>query len=176
MSDLRSEIVNKVLNQWENVSMHTSNQSVAQMTEKLTFGEKLFNYVKAHPYSSVEEVERGLGVGKEASVSSYLKVLVDKGILAREHKLKTPYPGLGSRYYYVYFHTSDTYNVPRKPMGRPKKIKQAVVKEQVAVAPKQYQTPRMKQVANEFNPEVFVQELSLKDAKAVFELLKGYFG
>ena len=32
--------------------------------------------------------------------------------------------------------------------------------------------PRMAQA---FNPEMFVQDLSLKDARAVYEVLKGYF-
>lgn len=163
MSDLRTEIVSKVLNQWDNIPAQT----------KKTFGERVFDYVKAHPYSSVEEVERGIGVGKEASVSSYLKAQMDKGLLNRESKLRLPYPGMGSRYYYVYFHVSDTYTLPMKPR-KPREVKVKVAKpvEQV-VAPT---PPRMKQVANEFNPEMFVQELSLKDAKAVFEVLKGYFG
>ena len=168
MSDLKSEIVNKVLNQWENVAMHTANKPV--VTNVKTFGEKIFDYVTTHPYSSVDEIERGLNVGKEASVSSYLKAQIDKGLLGREEKVRMPYPGHGSRHYFAYYHISDTYNIPKKPR-KPRSINKP--KPVVIEAPT---PPRMKQVANQFNPEMFVQELSLKDAKAVFEVLKGYFG
>ena len=180
MSDLRSEMVNKVLNQWENVSMHTSNKPVA-VANKQSFGERIFEYVKAHPYSSVDEVERGLGVDKKASVSSYLKTQLDKGLLAREEKLRLPYPGLGSRYYFVYYVISDSYLLPHKP--RKPRVDKKVKAVQEPVAPqlhRQYEIPRMKQFADvkperSFNPEMFVQDLSLKDARAVYELLKGYF-
>ena len=170
MSNLRDELVNKVMNQWENTAVYTSNKPVPVSVK--SFGERIFEYVKAHPYSSVDEIERGLGVDKKASVSSYLKAQLDKGILARVEKLRVPYPGIGSRHFFAYYHASETYNVPNKPR-KPREVKVKVAKpvEQVAPTP-----PRMKLVANEFNPEIFVQELSLKDAKAVFELLKGYFG
>lgn len=170
MSDLRSEMVTKVLSQWDAPNMNN-------IVDTKTFGERVFEWVKDHPYSSVQEVERGLGVGKEASVSSFLKSQLDRGILGREQKLKVPYPGIGSRHFYVYYHTSEKYKSHQTPkkMGRPKKvvIKQVDLLKNV----QEHRLPeRMKQVANEFNPEIFVQELSLKDAKAVFELLKGYFG
>lgn len=169
MSDLRSEMVNKVLNQWENVAMHTSNKPVVE--HKVTFGERIFEYVKAHPYSSVDEVERGLGVDKTASVSSYLKTLLDKGVLAREEKLRSPYPGHGSRHFFAYYHISDTYNIPKKPR-KPREVK---LKPTVIDRPVERHIERIKQVVDTFNPERFVQDLSLKDAKAVYEVLKGYF-
>ena len=184
MSDLRSEMVNKVLNQWENVSMHTSNKPVA-VANKQSFGERIFEYVKAHPYSSVDEVERGLGVDKKASVSSYLKTQLDKGLLAREEKLRLPYPGLGSRYYFVYYHISDSYTLPHKPrkprkprIDRKPQFKDAfltgddIAREINAPLAEKLARPRMAQA---FSPEMFVQDLSLKDARAVYELLKGYF-
>ena len=174
MSDLRSEMVNKVLNQWENVSMHTSNKSVA-VASKQSFGERIFEFVRTHPYASVDEIERGLGVDKKASVSSYLKAQLDKGLLAREEKLRMPYPGIGSRYYYVYYHISDSYNLPHKPRKPRVDKKVKAVQEEIAITPihEPLLRPRMPQA---FNPEMFVQELSLKDARAVYELLKGYFG
>lgn len=170
MSDLRSEMVNKVLNQWENVAMGTSNKP---LTGVKTFGERIFEFVKDHPYSSVDEIERGLGVGKEASISSYLKAQVDKGLLDRQEKVRNPYPGIGSRHYFVYYHISDTYNLPKKPR-KPREVKKVQVKEHIETAPIQHRPPlRMKQA---FNAEEFVGGLSLKEAKEVFDTLKGYFG
>lgn len=164
MSDLRSEMVSKVLNQWD----------TPQKSSVKTLGERIYDYVKAHPYASVDEVERGLGVGKEASISSYLKAHVDKGLLAREEKLRMPYPGHGSRYYFVYYHISDTYNLPRKPR-KPREVKIKVAKpvEHVAVAPT---PPRMKQVEEAFDAHKFVKNLNVADAKELYLILEGYFG
>lgn len=170
MSDLRSEIVNKVLNSWEK----------PMLENKKTLGEKIYEFVKAHPYSSVDEVEQGLGLGKESSVSSYLKSQMDKGLLERESKVRTPYPGFGSRNYYVYYHISDTYNLPKKPrkprVNSKPQLSQAERIQQDILAPlNERLMPRMPRMPQAFNAETFVQDLSLKDAKAVFEVLKGYF-
>jgi len=176
MSDLRSEMVNKVLNQWEKPVMDTGKKS---------FGERIFEYVKDHPYSSVDEIERGLGVDKKSSVSSYLKAQLDKGLLAREEKLRLPYPGLGSRYYFVYYVISESYTLPHKPR-KPRKpridskpqFKDAfltgndIANQITEPLREKLARPRMAQA---FNPEMFVQDLSLKDARAVYEVLKGYF-
>ena len=163
MSTLREELVSKVMNQWDGVNMDS--------VSKKTLGEKIFEWVKNHPYSSVEEIERGLGVGKEASVSSYLKSQLDRGLLGREQKVKMPYPGTGSRHYYAYYHVSNTYQGSKvshkNKMGRPPK--QAVL---VTPTHEHVLRPRMAQA---FNPEMFVQDLSLREAKAVFDVLKGYF-
>lgn len=171
MSDLRSEIVNKVLNSWEKPMVES----------KKTLGERIYEFVKAHPYSSVDEIERGLDLGKESSVSSYLKTQMDKGLLDRESKVKTPYPGFGSRNYYVYYHVSDTYNLPKKPrkprVDKKPQLSQAERIQQDILAPlnERLLHPRMPRMPQAFNAETFVEDLSLKDARAVYELLKGYF-
>ena len=69
---------------------------------------------------------------------------------------------------------SESYTLPHKPRKRRevKAIKEPVVPR----IHEQYELPRMKQFAEpKFNPEMFVQDLSLKDARAVYEVLKGYF-
>lgn len=173
MSDLRSEMVNKVLNQWENVAMHTSNKPV---TGVKTFGERIFEYVKAHPYSSVDEIERGLGVGKEASISSYLKAQLDKGLLDRQEKVRNPYPGHGSRHYFVYYHISDTYNLPKKPR-KPREVKKVQYKEPF-MTPERIQrdlTVASPNSSKDFNADEFVKTLNVADAKELFLILQGYF-
>jgi len=170
MSDLRSEMVNKVLNQWEKPVMDTGKKS---------FGERIFEYVKDHPYSSVDEIERGLGVDKKSSVSSYLKAQLDKGLLAREEKLRLPYPGLGSRYYFVYYVISESYTLPHKPRKR-REVK--AIKEPVAPRiHEQYELPRMRHEVSQsemykHNPETFVSNLTMREARALYDALKGYFG
>lgn len=165
MSNLREELTRKVMNQWDGVTMDVS-------VSNKTLGEKIFEWVTAHPYSGVDEVEKGLGLDKSASVSSYMKSLLDRGLVGREQKVKMPYPGIGSRHYYVYYPMSTTYQGAKvkhkKQVGRPKK--QAVL---VTPTHEHVLRPRMPQA---FNPEMFVQDLSLKEARAVFDVLKGYFG
>ena len=118
MSTLREELVNKVMNQWDGVNMDN--------VSKKTLGEKIFEWVKNHPYSSVAEIERGVSNTYQGSKVSN-----------------------------------------KKKMGRPPK--QAVL---VTPTHEHVLRPRMAQA---FNPEMFVQDLSLREAKAVFDVLKGYF-
>ena len=183
MSDLRSEMVNKVLNQWENVPMHTSNKSVA-VASKQSFGERIFEFVRTHPYASVDEIERGLGVDKKASVSSYLKAQIDKGLLAREEKLRMPYPGIGSRYYYVYYHISDSYTLPHKPRKprvdkKVKAIKEPMMLNEplndLLIRPRtREEIPQSEMYKH--NPETFVSNLTMREARALYDALKSYFG
>lgn len=176
MSDLKSEIVNKVLNQWENVAMHTANQPVKQ-----SFGMQVFNYVKDHPYCTIAEVKEALDASDTQSTASTLKTLIDKGVIGREEKPVRAYQGFGRRTQYEYFAVSETYEAVNKgywkAKGRPKGSKNAV--KTVAIAESEELAPLLEKKLHKlegFNPEMFVQELTLKDAKAVYEVLKGYFG
>ena len=179
MSDLRSEMVNKVLNQWENVSMHTSNQSVK------SFGERVHDYVKAHPYCTIAEVKSALDSNDTQSTASTLKTLYDRGIVNREEKPVRNYPGFGRRTQWEYYSTSDSYETKNQGYWKPKNVVKRgrpigsvnKPKELIIETPTP-ELPRMKQFIEperSFNPEMFVQDLSLKDARAVYEVLKGYF-
>lgn len=175
MSDLRSELVAKVINQWDN-----------QIDMDKSFGEQVYDYVKANPFTTSGEISSALNVTEAQSLGSQLKTLVDRGILQREIKPIRNYPGFGRKTQYEYFTTVDKYKtinegywkkeVKGAKRGRPLGSKTKVVIE--ARTPDRMPTVARERVplSNEFNPEVFVQELSLKDAKAVFEVLKGYFG
>lgn len=177
MSDLRSELVTKVINQWDN-----------QIAMDKSFGEQVFDYVKANPFATSGEISNALNVTEAQSLGSQLKTLVDRGILQREEKPVRNYPGFGRKTQYEYFTTIDKYKTinegywkkePKSPKrGRPlgsKNTPRIVIGERKPE--RMATTPRERvPLPNEFNPEIFVQELSLKDAKAVFEVLKGYFG
>ena len=174
MSDLRSEM-NKVMNQWETVAMVTSNKPFK------SFGEHVFEYVKAHPYCTISEVKDALNVDEKQSLGSQLKTLVDRGILGREEKPARNYTGFGKRTNYQYFAKTDTYTTlnsgywkPKKKAGRPVGSKNAP---RIVEVPKALieQIKDLEVTKPAFNAEFFVQDLSLKDARAVYEVLKGYF-
>jgi hypothetical protein len=172
MSDLRSEIVSKVLNSWERPEAQPVKQS---------FGMQVFNYVKDHPYCTIAEVKEALDASDTQSTASTLKTLIDKGIIGREEKPVRAYQGFGRRTQYEYFAVSETYEAVNKgywkAKGRPKGSKNAV--KTVAIAESEELAPLLEKKLHKlegFNPEMFVQELTLKDAKAVYEVLKGYFG
>lgn len=190
MSDLRSELVAKVINQWDN-----------QIAMDKSFGEQVFDYVKANPFVTSGEISNALNVTEAQSLGSQLKTLVDRGILQREEKPVRNYPGFGRKTQYEYFTTTDKYKTinegywkkaPKSPKrGRPlgsKNTPKVIIKpaddymsndmiRELRELDRMATTPREREpLPNEFNPEIFVQELSLKDAKAVFEVLKGYFG
>lgn len=183
MSDLRSEIVNKVLNSWENTPVPT----------KKSFAERVHDFVKAHPYCSINEIKQELDTNDMQSTASALKTLVDRGILAREEKPMLNYPGFGRKTQWAYYSISDEYKTRKqgywkaKPkLGRPKG---SVNKPKVEVplidnTPPEpiYEMPRMRQFAREevlikekFNPHTFVKGLNVIDAKEVYLLLKEVF-
>jgi predicted transcriptional regulator len=105
MSDLRSEIVSKVLNSWERPEAQPVKQS---------FGMQVFNYVKDHPYCTIAEVKEALDASDTQSTASTLKTLIDKGIIGREEKPVRAYQGFGRRTQYEYFAVSETYEAVNK--------------------------------------------------------------
>jgi hypothetical protein len=202
MSDLRSEMVNKVLNSWENPSMQT----------KQSFGERVHDYVKAHPYCTIAEVKAALDVNDTQSTASTLKTLYDRGIVNREEKPVRHYPGFGRRTQWEYYSISDSYETKNQGYWKPKgtkrgrplgsknapKLTQAEHIEKDILAPildrklakSTYTLPRMRQFANvdpleavkdleitkkPFVAEDFIEGLSVTQAKAVYLALRAIF-
>lgn len=183
MSDLKSEIVNKVLNQWENVSMHTSNKSVK------SFGEKIFEYVKDHPYCTITEVKEALDVGDTQSTASQLKTLVDRGLIDRVEKPMRNYPGFGRRTQYEYYAAADVYQTVNKgywkPKGKAGRPKGSVnkPKEVLVEVEKSELLPILEQKLAKADPiknkpfiaEDFIEGLTVTQAKAVYLALRNIF-
>ena len=173
MSDLRSEIVNKVLNAWES-------PTPALVADK-SITRNIFEFIKNNPSCTINDVVDGTGV-ELGRASATTLALYNRGKLDRK-----PYPNPdpnGKRHnVFVYWTAVDEFTEQtkaRKPKTKSKKEKLSQAKriEQDILAPLNERLrpmPRMKQFADEFNPEMFVQDLSLKQARAVYEVLKGYF-
>jgi hypothetical protein len=186
MSDLRTEIVSKVLNQWDNVA--TTSAIPSQTAASETISEKIFNFIQAHPSCTstdvVDNTNVDLGRASATLLSLYQKGKVDR------RKYPNPNPDGKRDHVFVYWTTVDSHKekgVPR--LMKPKKQK----KPHVPKALKNLETPELSpldllkhkalekvasgeiKIEKGFNPEMFVQDLSLKDAKAVYEVLKGYF-
>jgi hypothetical protein len=162
MGSLQTEI-QKTLNSWGTVQSPVEG-SIAQ---------RVFDFVKDNPSCTSNDVVSGTNINL-GKISATLLTLYQKGKLDRK-----PYPNPNPegkrdtiyRYWTAVNNFSD--RGERRVAKKPKKVKALSKADLFLEEPKQYELPRMKQG---FNPEMFVQELSLKDAKAVYELLKGYFG
>jgi hypothetical protein len=162
MGSLQTEI-QKTLNSWGTVQQ-PANTSIAC---------KVFDFVQNNPSCSSNDVVRATGIDL-GRASATLLTLYQKGKLDRK-----PYPnpnpdGKRDTIYHYWTVVNNFSDKGEKRMAKkPKKAKptsEGVVRS--IVPDSVYQMPRMKQA---FNPEMFVQDLSLKDAKAVFDVLKGYF-
>ena len=182
MSDLKTEM-KKVMNQWENVAMLTSN---APLIDTKSFGERVFEYIKARPYSSAIEVEEQLDPCDTQSVSSTLKTLFDRGIVGREEKPNPNYCGTGRKTMWVYYPTHDKYETLNQGYWKPKGAKSTPKKlgrpKKETVMPRLPQAPQLTQLQQEllnprarFNPEAYVKGLSLTEVKELYVFLKNYF-
>ena len=181
MSDLRTEIVSKVLNQWDNVA--TASATPSQTAASETISEKIFNFIQANPSCTSNDVVDNTNVDL-GRASATLLALYQKGKVDRR---KYPNPKSDGKRdnVFVYWTTVDSHKekgVPR--LMKPKKQKKPYIHKALAnletprptyQMPRMETTPRVERAPIGFNPEMFVQDLSLKDARAVYELLKGYF-
>lgn len=166
MSDLRSEIVSKVLNSWEPTPAQVEEQSIAK---------KVFNFVNDNPSCTINDIVAGIGIDLGRASATTL-ALYQRGKLDRK---PYPNPDPNGRRGNVFVYWTAVNNYADKGVKRlmPKKQKKVVISqakrvEQDILAPL---TEKLKPIKMEFNPEMFVQDLSLKEAKAVYEVLKGYF-
>jgi len=169
MSDLRTEIVTKVLNGWD-----TPN---TQAEESLT--EKIFSYVQNNPSCTANDVvdNTRADLGRASAI---LLSLYQKGKLDRK-EYPNPNPDGKRHTVYVYWTAVDNFKdkaVSRIPK-KSKKVKPSVEKAVLRLRDT-FQMPRMKQYPNEpipskFDPEQFVKGLSLTEVKALHKFLESYF-
>ena len=162
MGSLQTEI-QKTLNSWG-----APKSSVAD-----SIASRVFHFVKDNPSCTSTEVVDHLNIDL-GRTSATLLTLYQKGKLNRKS-----YPNINPNSkretIYRYWTAVDNFTDKgeKRVANKPKKDKAlSKVAVPVEVPEPVYQMPRMKQA---FNPEMFVQDLSLKDAKAVFDVLKGYF-
>jgi hypothetical protein len=177
MSDLRTEIVSKVLNSWDTP---TPSQTAASET----ISEKIFNFIHNNPSCTSNDVVDNTNVDL-GRASATLLALYQKGKVDRK-KYPNPKPDGKRDSVFVYWTTVDSHKekgVPR--LMKPKKQKKPYMHKALAnlEAPKPvYQMPRMKQapveqapIKQEFDAEQFVKGLTLSEVKALYDALKGYF-
>jgi hypothetical protein len=176
MSDLRTEIVSKVLNSWDNGITATPPQTAASET----ISEKIFNFIHAHPSCTSNDVVDNTNVDL-GRASATLLALYQKGKVDRR---KYPNPKSDGKRdnVFVYWTTVDSHKekgVPR--LMKPKKQKKPHMPKALAnlEAPKPvYQMPRMKQVAKENpyeNAYVILNNMSIQVASDVYKALKEMF-
>lgn len=168
MGSLQSEI-QKTLNSWELPKTKIGTGSIASKT---------FNFVKDHPSCTSDDVANAISIDT-GRASATLLALYQKGKLGRR---TYPNPNPDGKRHEVYTYWTEVENFTDKGISRkPKKVKkpsvaQRLIKELDIDVPMSEQSPHIKFAQpQEFNPQMFVQDLSLKDARAVYEVLKGYF-
>jgi hypothetical protein len=178
MSDLRTEIVSKVLNSWDAPppQVEVQDQSITR---------KVFDFVDNNPSCTINDIVAGVGVDLGRASATTL-AMYQRGKLDRK-LYPNPDPNGKRPNVYVYWTAVNNFSdAGVRRLMKPKKQKKPYIHKALANLEAQQEgfrpPPRMKQVADSlvptvsFNPEMFVQDLSLKDAKAVYEILKGYFG
>jgi hypothetical protein len=161
MSDLRTEIVTKVLNGWD-----TPN---TQAEESLT--EKIFSYVQSNPSCTANDVvdNTRADLGRASAI---LLSLYQKGKLDRK---EYPNPNPDGKRHTVYAYWTAIDNFKDKAVSRiPKKSKKTIRLRNT------FEMPKMKQYPNEpipskFDPEQFVKGLSLTQVKELHKFLESYF-
>ena len=169
MSDLRTEIVSKVLNSWDT----PDTQAEASLTENI------FNYVQNNPSCTANDVvdNTRADLGRASAI---LLSLYQKGKLDRK-EYPNPNPDGKRHTVYVYWTAVDKFkdkSVSRLPK-KPKKVKPSSEKAVLRLRDN-FQIPRMKQFANElvsskFDPEQYVKGLSLTQVKELHKFLESYF-
>jgi hypothetical protein len=166
MSDLRTEIVSKVLKSWD-----------TPVANKVSLSQKVFDYIQANPSSTSVQVTAGTGIDI-GRASALMLALYSQGKLDRK---AYPNPNPDGKHANVYAYWTQVNNftdkgISRKPK-KEKKLKKVVIK-QVDLL----KMPRMKQVTDdyearkEFDPEQFVHGLSLTEVKKLHKFLEEYFG
>lgn len=168
MGSLQTEI-QKTLNDWQAPKTTIGTGSIASKT---------FYFVKEHPTCTSDDVALAIGIDT-GRASATLLTMYQKGKLGRK---SYPNPNPDGKRHEVYTYWTEVEKYTDKGISRkPKKAKkpsvaQRLIKELDIDVPMPEQIPRIKFAQpQEFNPQMFVQDLSLKDARAVYEVLKGYF-
>jgi hypothetical protein len=180
MSDLRTEIVSKVLNSWDNVAVPTP-------AADETIAEKIFNFIGKHPSCTSNDVVAGTGVDL-GRASATLLALYHRGKLDRR---PYPNPNPDGKRDNVFAYWTAVNNYKDKGVARVKTKKSK--KLHIHKALKNLETPQpspmdllkykaLEKVASgeikiekAFDPHKFVEGLNVRDAKEVYLLLKDVF-
>jgi hypothetical protein len=170
MSDLRSEIVSKVLNSWDTPQqVETQEQSITR---------KVFDFVDNHPSCTINDIVKATGIDLGRASATTL-AMYQRGKLDRK-PYPNPDPNGRRGNVFVYWTAVNNFTdkgVKRLMPKRAKKEKKVKLSPLDLLKHKALEKVASGEIKIEkgFNPEMFVQDLSLKDAKAVYEVLKGYF-
>lgn len=173
MSDLRSEIVSKVLNSWEPTPAQVEEQSIAK---------KVFNFVNDNPSCTINDIVAGIGIDLGRASATTL-ALYQRGKLDRK-PYPNPDPNGRRGNVFVYWTAVNNYadkGVKRLMPKKEKKAKKIVIKAVDALRLKALQKvvdgeitiPRHEVLP--FDPEQFVKGLSLTEVKQLHKFLESYF-
>jgi hypothetical protein len=168
MSDLRTEIVSKVLNSWDTPQqVETQEQSITR---------KVFDFVDNNPSCTINDIVKATGIDLGRASATTL-AMYQRGKLDRK---PYPNPDPNGRRGNVFVYWTAVNNFTDKGVKRlmPKKAKkvkliQAKRIEQDILEPifKEPRQPR----TQAFDPEQFVKGLSLTEVKQLYKFLEGYF-
>jgi len=188
MGSLQSEI-QRTLNSWNGTP---PDAPVPQRTKSIAW--RSFDYLKANPSSTSEDVANALGMDIGRSSATLLS-LYQKGKLDRK-AYPNPNPDGKRLQVYTYWTAVEDFTdtvarrVPKPKKAKPLSKAQLLVKEldepveKRSVGRPRLDMPRMKQFAiPEFSPEpmpfdadAFVATLNVHDAKKIYNLLRKIFG
>jgi hypothetical protein len=173
MGSLQTEI-QKTLNSWGTVQQ-PANTSIAG---------KVFDFVQNNPSCSSNDVVRATGIDL-GRASATLLTLYQKGKLDRK-----PYPnpnpdGKRDTIYHYWTSVDNFTDKGEKRVAKKPKKDKALSKANVSIEDvntARFDLPRIRHIPveqaptkKEFDPQSFVADLNVRDAKEVYLLLKGYF-
>lgn len=168
MGTLQTEI-QKTLNSWNTTRQEVAEKSIAR---------RVFDFVQDNPSCSSNDVVNGTGVNL-GKISATLLTLYQNGKLDRK-SYPNPNPDAKRDTIYHYWTTVDSFGDKgnKRMAKKPKKVKPSTEKPVFLEEPKQYQMPRMKQVADE-NPygsaSAVLNGMSIQVASDVYKALKEMF-
>lgn len=168
MPDLRTEML-KTIQVW--------NKDTNVQTKNKSFGEQVFDWVKANPHSSLTDAKKFFPKQNDSAISTTLKTLCDRGMIDRREVEYAVYNGVGRKTYFEYFAVHDKYETVNKGYWRPKN---AVVKVKKTAVPRPEFVPPLIREDIFLKPKVFdaqavVKGLNLYEAKEVYQLLRAVF-
>ena len=171
MSDLRSEIVSKVLNSWDTTptQVETQEQSITR---------KVFDFVDNNPSCTINDIVKATGIDLGRASATTL-AMYQRGKLDRK-PYPNPDPNGRRGNVYVYWTAVNNFTdkgvkrlMPKKQKQKKIVISQAKRIEQDILEPI-FKEPRQPRIQT-FDPEQFVKGLSLTEVKQLHKFLEGYF-
>lgn len=169
MSDLRSEIVSKVLNSWDTTptQVETQDQSITR---------KVFDFVDNNPSCTINDIVKGTGI-ELGRASATTLAMYQRGKLDRK-QYANPDPNGKRPNVYVYWTAVNNFTDKGVKRLMPKKQKKIVINQakriEQAILEPVFREPRQSRI-HTFDPEQFVKGLSLTEVKQLHKFLEGYF-